>query len=203
MISVIIPCKNEPYLSTLIARIHREVKSPHTIHVQKEEGLSNAVMEGVRKSNGDVIAILDGDGSHNPQYIDLMASLLSRYDVVVGSRYTSAKMRGNSEDSAIKSLISVITCKAVNVLFKLKIKDPMSGFVVMKRRVFDKLRSLLKPVGLKFLLEILVKGKSLKVCEFPIFFEKRKMGVSKNGMLQALRTSAFISMLFAWSRIHA
>jgi len=191
MISVIIPVKNEPYLNFLLSDISLSLKGPYETKIQTEQGLGNAVLCGVRSSVGDVIAVLDADGSHNPVYLPSMVKLLSEYDIVIGSRYVHG---GSTEDYTLRMLISRLYCKVAKFLFNLKVNDPMSGFIVAKKSVFNSLT--LNPVGYKFGLEILVKSKGkFKVLEYPVNFEKRKMGLSKTGVGQGFKTLAFILKL--------
>ena len=71
----------------------------------------------------------------------------------------------------------------------------MSGFIVAKRVVFEQLN--LKPLGYKFGLELITKSKGkFSVTEVPVFFEKRKMGLSKTGFGQGIKTFAFIIKLW-------
>lgn len=195
MISVIIPCKNEPYLQRLIGVINTYLSLPHEIHVQREAGLSNAILCGVKRSTGDIVVILDADGSHNPKYIPNMIKMLNFYDIVIGSRYIK---NGRTQDYFVRYLISRLFCKVAKALLNLDVNDNMSGFIVTKRNVFEQLK--LKPFGYKFALEMMVKSKGkFKVGEFPVVFEKRKIGYSKTGLLQGIRTLAFIYKLWLWS----
>lgn len=164
---------------------------PYEAKVQTEPGLANAVLQGVRSCCGDAVAILDADGSHNPKYLPKMLKLLSDYDIVVGSRYVHG---GCTEDYFVRMIISRLYCKFARFLFGLDVNDNMSGFIVAKKSVFDSLT--LNPVGYKFGLEMLVKSKGHFVCcEYPVKFEKRKMGLSKTGFGQGLKTFAFILKL--------
>ncbi len=64
------------------------------------------------------------------------------------------------------------------------VRDPMSGYFVMKRSVIDSIA--LKPLGYKILLEVLARGKYRTIKEIPYIFEERKMGRSKLGPKQCL-----------------
>jgi dolichol-phosphate mannosyltransferase len=61
------------------------------------------------------------------------------------------------------------------------LKDPMSGFFALRRDVFEKSRSRLRPRGYKILLEILVRARvpADRVREFPYVFKDRRQGYSK------------------------
>jgi glycosyltransferase involved in cell wall biosynthesis len=199
MISIVIPSKEEPYLGRLVDSIHRTVSYPHEILVQSEPGLGSAVLQGIRNSKGNVIAILDGDGSHSPNDLNKMLGLLQTYQLVVGSRYIQG---GSSKDTFLRRFLSLAFSRTSRSLLKLKTNDPMSGFVVAKRQVFETVK--LRPIGYKFLLELLVKSKeSFKISEYPITFEKRKMGKSKTGVAEGVRIVELILLLMHWKASHS
>ena len=198
MISIVIPSKDEPYLRYLIDDIHGIVAYPHEILVQSEPGLGSAVLQGIRKSRGNVIAILDADGSHNPRDLNKMLNLMQTCQLVVGSRYIQG---GGSRESFFRRFFSLAFCRTARALLSLKINDPMSGFIVAKRQVFETVK--LQPIGYKFLLELLVKSKeSFKITEYPIIFEKRKMGKSKTGAAEGIRIMELILLLIVWKACH-
>lgn len=191
-IAIIIPSKDEPYLPQLIHRISVEVHQDYHVHIQSEPGLANAVLCGVKSSKDEAIVVLDADGSHPPKYIPAMVGALRTYDVVIGSRYIQG---GATEDYALRRLVSRLFCKVSRALFRLTVVDTMSGFIVARRNVYEQL--ILNPVGYKFGLEIIVKGRKwLKIGEYPIHFEKRKMGYSKTGLGQGVKTLIFILKLW-------
>jgi dolichol-phosphate mannosyltransferase len=185
--SVILPVKDEPYLSTLLNQLEG-----YEVLVQREPGLANAVLYGVKRSHGEAICVLDADGSHNPKYLPEMLKYLSVFDVVVGSRYVHG---GGTEDYFLRMLLSRLFCKLARFILRIHVNDCMSGFIVARREVFEQLN--LKPLGYKFGLEIIAKSKGkFSVAEFPVFFEKRKMGFSKTGFGQGIKTFAFILKLW-------
>jgi dolichol-phosphate mannosyltransferase len=184
--SVIIPVKNEPYLPTLLGQL-----GDYEVLVQREPGLANAVLHGVKLSHGEAIVTMDADGSHNPKYVPEMLKYLSVFDVVVGSRYVKG---GGTEDYFVRMLLSRLFCKLARFILHININDCMSGFIVARREVYEQLK--LKPFGYKFGLDIIVQSKGrFKVAEYPVFFVKRKMGLSKTGFGQGIRTLAFIIKL--------
>ena len=194
MISIIIPCKEEPYLENLINDLEKIFSNyPYEVKVQTEKGLGYAVMCGIRNCKGNVIVILDSDGSHNPKYLPAMIKLSDdSYDIVIGSRYVAG---GKSQDSFIRQIISRLFCWFSQILFDLKVKDCMSGFVIAKRSVFVKYP--ISNNGFKVLLDILVRSKGrFKPTEYPIVFERRKMGKSKAGFMEATQTFMFMLRLF-------
>lgn len=65
---MIIPVKPpEPYLSELKKQIRYALwDRSHEILLQFEKGLSNAVQAGVDRAQGNLVMVMDADGSHNP-----------------------------------------------------------------------------------------------------------------------------------------
>jgi dolichol-phosphate mannosyltransferase len=198
MISIVIPSKDEPYLAFLVDSIHNTIDHPHEILVQNEPGLASAVLHGIKKAKGEIVAVLDADGSHDPKDLKKMINLTKNYQLVVGSRYIEG---GKSKDFFSRRFLSHAFCRIARVLLNLKINDPMSGFVVVNRKVFKNF--VIHPVDYKFLLEMIVKSNgSLKIFEYPITFERRKMGYSKTGVTEGIRTIGFIMLLFLWKSIN-
>jgi len=188
MITVIVPVKPpEPFLETLKEEIHKELYDvPHEILIQTEEGLSYAVRKGIEKARGEIIVVMDADGSHNPKYLRPMVELVQNgYDLVLGSRYVKD---GRSDLGFFRRLISRIYCKIASLLLHLDVKDPMSGFIVGKRELAEKLE--LADLSFKFGLELICKAN--RVYEYPIFFEKRKKGRSKANLKQGIETLKLI-----------
>jgi dolichol-phosphate mannosyltransferase len=71
----------------------------------------------------------------------------------------------------------------------------------MKRSVID--AALLRPMGYKILLEILVKGNYRRIVEIPYVFEERKNGKSKLGLKQYLEFLIHVGMLATKARVHS
>ena len=195
-VSVIVPVKPpEPYLPTLKQRIqHALCGTPHEILVQTEKGLAYAVKCGVEKAKFPVVAVLDADGSHPPEELpSMIRKLREGFDVVVGSRYVEG---GESRDSFFRRFVSKCFCWLSREMLGLKVRDPMSGFVVARKYVFKE--SLKYCVGFKFTLEVLSNPK-YRVYEHPIVFEKRKAGNPKSNVKVGFQTLWLIFKLW-WRR---
>ena len=209
-ISVLIPTKNEPLINKLIEEIHEVLrKFEHEIIVidksdtkpniknaklvvQKSNGLGKAVLEGLKYAKGDVIVTMDGDFSHDPKDLLRFLEKINENDIVIGSRFVPY---GLTEDVTRRKFISKIFLNLASFILKIDITDPMSGFAMIKKNVYDNLK--LNPLGYKINMEILYKGKKLgfKTEEVPITFHKRRAGETKTGLMEALRTLVFIFKL--------
>ncbi len=210
MISIIIPTKEEPYINGLIKDIHKKVKAEHEIIVvdksekkpniiggknviQKSIGLGNAVVEGIKEAKGDYIVMMDGDGSHDPIYINDMFNQAKNYDIVVGSKYMPG---GHTEDQGQRVIVSKIFNLLITGFLGLRVKDLMSGYALFNKKIFKGL--VLKPKGYKLLMEIIYKSKR-PVKEIPVVFHKRKAGKSKVGYNFSGVKEAWRIFSLAWS----
>jgi dolichol-phosphate mannosyltransferase len=75
----------------------------------------------------------------------------------------------------------------------LRIKDPMSGFFVVRRECIQGID--LQPQGFKILLEILVKGRIQSAVEVPFHFATRQSGKSKADFRVALHYFSLLGKL--------
>lgn len=189
MLSIIIPVKDpEPYLSTLKIEIDSFLYGvfDYEILIQKEKGLTNAVVEGVKRSIYPWILVMDADGSHDPYHILEMLIFTHRgfdFDLIIGCKDVD-------ESSFFRVKISQVFRSLGRFLIGTKVKDPMSGFVLGKKSMFE----LIEPsMGYKFLLQMLIHNPRVK--EIPISFHKRKLGKSKANLITGLRTLLYMSKL--------
>lgn len=210
MISVLIPTKNEPTINELISKLHKALsKAEHEIIVidksdvlpeivgaklvrQRSDGLGRAILEGLEVAKGKIIVTMDGDFSHDPKDLRKLLRKTEKYDIVIGSRFIRG---GKTEDIRHRKFISEMYKRLVRLFLKINLNDPLSGFSVIRRNVYDRLS--LKPIGYKIIMEILYKSKRLgfKSIEVPITFRRRKSGKSKVGMMEGLRILLYIFKL--------
>jgi len=147
------------------------------IHRKAKNGLSSAIIDGLKKSSGDMVVVMDSDLSHPPQIIPKMLETLkqTQCDIVVASRYVTG---GAINGWTLKrKLMSKVATKIAKKGLGITSSDPMSGFFAFRRKITDGLK--FDAIGYKILLELLVKTKGVKVEEVPYTFTNRKFGSSK------------------------
>jgi dolichol-phosphate mannosyltransferase len=144
-------------------------------------GLASAILDGVEKGRGDVVAVMDADLQHPPSLLPLMfKKILSGCDVVVASRYIDG---GGVEGWSIwRRLISLGAIKLAHLLFPRMrgVRDLTSGYFMFRREIIRGVE--LNPTGFKVLLEILARlagKKYVSVAEVPYTFRPRRRGKSK------------------------
>lgn len=168
-----------------------------------DRGLSQAVLEGLRRARGDVLVCMDGDLSHPPEALPAMLRKLDEgADFVVGSRYT--KGGTTSHDwGLLRWLNSRVATWLARPLTT--IDDPMAGFFALRRATFEGGRDF-NPVGYKIGLELIVKCACERVVEVPIRFEDRRFGESKLTLAQQLYYLQHLRRLYVfkfgvWSQL--
>ena len=142
--------------------------------------MSSAVIEGCFSSSSDLLLVMDADLQHDEKKIPLMLEKLKNenLDLVIASRFlNNKKTKGLSK---YRNFMSVLANKISNKISGATLSDPMSGFFLIKRKVFDNIAPSLSGIGFKILLDIFssCKGK-IKFQEIYFEFKKRKHGDSK------------------------
>jgi dolichol-phosphate mannosyltransferase len=168
-----------------------------------DRGLSEAVLEGLRQTKGDVLVCMDADLSHPPESLPVMLEKVQEgADFVVGSRYVDG---GRTADDwgALRWLNSAFATLLARPLTS--IRDPMAGFFALSRRTYE-LGHDFNPTGYKVGLELLVRCRCQRVVEVPIHFENRKLGSSKLNLRQQLLYLKHLRRLFifkygVWSQL--
>jgi len=157
-------------------------------------GLSSAVLDGCRVATGDIVAVMDADGSHPPERLpDLIEPVRAgRAEFTLGSR----RVRGGSDEglAALRWMVSWGATLPARLLTS--VHDPMSGFFAVRRTVLD--RAVLAPTGFKVALEILVKCRPAPIVEVPFQFGKRLAGESKLGPTVIASYWRHLLRLYRW-----
>lgn len=141
-------------------------------------GLGAAVIEGFSAAKGDVLACIDADLQHDPLILARMLEELQHgADIVVGSRHAEGGSTG--EWGRLRRVQSWIANKLTQLLLGVPLKDPMSGYFLVRREDFYEIREKLNGKGFKILLEILWNLNARTIKEVPYTFRPRTRGQSK------------------------
>jgi dolichol-phosphate mannosyltransferase len=165
------------------------------IQRRPENGLSGAVLHGLRRAAGEFLVVMDADLQHPPESIPhLLAPLESREsDFTLGSRYARGGAT-HTQWSAFRRLNSKIATLLAKP-FARDTHDPMSGFFALRRETFDRARHL-TPLGYKIALELLCKCGVERPTEVPIHFATRHAGQSKLTVTQQFKYLEHLSRLY-------
>ena len=182
----------------VVSELCNEFPGLHMIVRKGERGLGSAVRLGASHYGQSQVVVMDADLSHNPKYLSSMFDKLEQgFDVVVGSRYVPKGDIVGWPGSRIA--ISKVATAMARAVFRIPVSDPMSGFVGCRSGRL--LEEGFDHADFKFLLEMLVKNRSLRVAEVPIVFHDRAKGTSKLGAITiALYIGLVLRLLFTKGR---
>lgn len=144
-------------------------------------GLAGACIEGALSSQARYVAVMDADLQHDERLLAQMVRLLDEHqaDLAIASRYSPG-----GEPTGLSSwreAISRIATRWAQSVMPFDVRDPMSGFFMMRRAHLDAIAPQLSNEGFKILFDILVTSgaSQLKVVELPYAFRPRQHGASK------------------------
>jgi dolichol-phosphate mannosyltransferase len=176
-------------------------ESGMTILVVKREGkfgLASAVIEGWRAARGELLGVMDADGSHDETILPEMVEALSSgpAEVAVGSRYVAGG--GMGDWPLVRQLISRVA--VILGSFLCPARDVTSGYLLFRREVLEGVS--LDPIGFKIGLEVMVRGRYRTFTEIPYVFTDRKKGRSKLGSREVIAYLVQLSRLMIYRYRH-
>jgi dolichol-phosphate mannosyltransferase len=160
-----------------IARRDRRVRCLQRLG---RRGLTTACIEGALAASATYIAVMDADMQHDENLLPQMLAMLKSdsVDLVVGSRYVAGGGLGGLDTA--RANMSAFATRLSRIICKAEIADPMSGFFMLRRDVFEGALRRLSGQGFKILLDILASSpRSLRIRELPYNFRERRSGESK------------------------
>jgi glycosyltransferase involved in cell wall biosynthesis len=201
-VDVIIPTRNEEENIAVVISQLKDLgfynilvidanSKDRTVEIAKRLGAHVVVQEGRGKGaalrqafihewvDGDIVVMMDADGSMSPMEIPrFIQALRSGADVVKGSRFLPP---GYSEDlSTIRKIGNRILLSLVNILWETSYTDLCYGFGAFTKSALAKLSPHLSSTNFEIEAEICIKAKRLrlKVAEVPSVELRRNGGKS-------------------------
>ena len=145
-------------------------------------GLAGAVIEGALASAAPVVAVIDADLQHDETLLPGMLRLIQddEADMVVASRFIDPE--GLSQGlSLTRQRGSRLATWMSRLVLKTDISDPVSGFFMARREVWESSAPRLSTEGFKILFDICRPRMPdpIRVAELPYKFRDRLAGESK------------------------
>ncbi len=157
-----------------------ELKPLKVVALQKNCGQTAAIDAGIRRSKGEIIALLDADLQNDPEdLLRLLEKLSEGNDVVVG-------WRKERKDTLSRLLFSKIANAVARHFFSLPLHDFGCGLKVYRSRF---IRGFHLWGQAQVFLPAAAKERGAKVCEMPVRHNLRKAGPSKISILKMMRGS--------------
>lgn len=161
-----------------LARANRRVRFIRRIG---RRGLSSACLEGMATSAADFFAVMDADLQHDERILPEMIRAMGgdpTLDLAVGTRYAAAG--GVGDWSKSRQWISRFGTSVEKLFLHTSLSDPLSGFFVIRRSLFDEAVRRMTGKGFKILLDLVLSvGRPLRTVEVPYEFRARQHGESK------------------------
>lgn len=155
------------------------------LHRAAKSGLVTAYIEGftwAMRNDADYLVQMDADFSHSPEYIPQFLKRIADYDVIIGSRYAPGGKLDERWSFGRYLLSWWANSVYVRALLGLRVRDATSGFKMFRRSALEKINlSRVRSNGYVFQVEIafLCEESGLRILEWPIYFEDRRIGRSK------------------------
>jgi glycosyltransferase involved in cell wall biosynthesis len=198
-VSVVIPARNEaanlPHVLPFIPHSVVEVilvdghSDDDTIHVarrllptiriiqQEGKGKGDALRAAFAACTGDIVVMVDADGSADPAEIPLFVdALLQGSDFAKGSRFLDGG--GSLDITLFRWFGNWFFSQLVNVLFRTKFTDLCYGYIAFWRRYLDALAVDCDGFEIEALMNIRAQAAQLKIIEVPSFEHPRIYGES-------------------------
>jgi glycosyltransferase involved in cell wall biosynthesis len=144
---------------------------------QRKPGKGNALRAGFAAATGDLIVVMDADGSMSPSEIPHMLHFLANdFDFVKGSRFLVGG--GSLDITPVRRAGNLALVSLANVLYHTQMTDLCYGFFAFRRLFLDFLD--LQSTGFEVETEITARAilMDLRVTEVPSMELPRRSGVS-------------------------
>ncbi len=167
--------------------------------IQSGKGKGQAVAEAFQIAKGDVVVLIDGDGTYLPEDVEKLLEPIRKgiADHVIGNRLE------NFEKGAFTRL-NLFGNKILNALFRffygVELKDILSGYRALKREVYKSID--LKKHGFEVEVEMTVEtlANGFRIVEVPIRYVKRAGKTKLNPLKDGLKIGwAIYNLLIRFS----
>ena len=153
-------------------------RRPDVVIVREDQpGKGTAIRAGLAAATGDIVVMLDADGSMDPAEIDaFIESIESGNDLAKGSRFLPGA--GTADISALRDFGNGVLTRIANVLFRTSRTDLCYGYAGFRREPIQRLGLTATGFEIEAQLFLRAEGAGLRVAEVPSFEAPRRFGAS-------------------------
>jgi len=157
--------------------VAREIRPDAIVIQQTGRGKGDALRCGFEAASGDILVMLDADGSADPAEIpQFVQALLDGADFAKGTRFLDAG--GSSDLTPLRRFGNRMLSGTVNTLFRTSYSDLCYGYNAFWRHCLPAMSVDCTGFEIETLINIRVGRAGLKVCEVPSFERDRVHGQS-------------------------
>ena len=157
-------------------------------------GLASACVEGMAASTMPLVAVMDADLQHDETLLARMLDIFNddlNVELVVASRKIVDASFGDMPGRRV--WISEFATRLTKTAVRTELSDPMSGFFMLRRDLFNEVSSKLYGQGFKILLDICAAaGRKIELRELPYRMRARQAGESKLGIRVIFEFAVFL-----------
>ena len=169
-------------IETIKNMLKKKLNLKLIVRENKSKNLADSLNDGIKKSMFDNLVWMDADFQHPPKYIKKFIELSDGNDAIICSRFLNNSERyfNNPElNKDINENQSYFYNKLCKLFLYKDITDYTSGFVSIKKKVFENYK--LKGFYGNYFVDLIIylKKNNFKVIEIPFKDETRASGYSK------------------------
>ena len=150
------------------------------IRKDHSKDLTKSILLGLKLVKSEYVCVMDADLQHDINAVNIFYNLIktNKSDLIIGSRFLDKSFINNLSNT--RKILSKSGNLIGYILGIKDIKDPLSGFFMIKTSIFKSISKKIDTEGFKILLTILaILNKKIKIKEIQINFYSRKHGQSK------------------------
>jgi dolichol-phosphate hexosyltransferase len=209
MVSVVIPTLNEAgNIGEALASIEKELAYPNEVIVvdgnstdgtqeiakdnncrliiQPKKGYGLALLTGMKRAKGDIVVMIDGDGTYEPKHINLLIDTMieRRAEMCLASRMYGLRPHSMGLINYVGNRLITL---CYDLLYGQYLTDTQSGFRAISKAAIEKVN--FEEGDMAFAIEMLTKfaKKRFKMVEVGTVYKPRKYGKTKLKPLTAGR----------------
>ena len=157
--------------------VARRIRPDARIVMERRRGKGAALRAGFKHATGDVILIIDADGSMNPdEMILLFGALLAGADLAKGSRFIEGG--GSADLSVVRAFGNWALTAAVRLLYRCRFSDLCYGYLAFWARSLPVLEGACDGFEIEAMLCVRALSNGLKISEVASWEAKRLHGES-------------------------
>ena len=150
------------------------------VRTDMPKDLTKSILLGLNLVQTQYVCVMDADLQHDINAVSVFYNLIknNKFDLIIGSRFLDNSFVNNLSNT--RKILSKSGNFIGYILGIKNIKDPLSGFFMIKTSIFKSISKKIDTEGFKILVTILaILNKKIKIKEIQINFYSRKHGKSK------------------------
>ena len=204
-ISVILPCLNEsPTIGGVIRGIRKDlhaldgsleilvvdngstddsvqkaVQAGARVLKETRRGYGAALAKGFREARGEILVMMDADGTYDPSSLkEILRPLEDGADLVLGNRFAAPLPRGTIS-WVRRHFGNRLATTLINFLYGTRLQDSQTGLRAFRKECWQRLG--LRAEGMELASEMIIRSAQSRVAikEVPIAYRKRQGEASK------------------------